>query len=287
MTTTDTHLAPTVRRRRGRRPRARRAKHAAMWASGDYPTRGRRGRRRLGDGPGRHASTCSRGSASSTSPPAPAPRPSRPRGAVRTSRRPTSRRGCSTSGGRARAGRGADADLGGRRRRGAALRGRRRSTWCCPASASCSRRTTRPPPTSSSASAGPAARIGVLSWTPGGLHRPAVRDHEAVRPAAPARGLAGAAVGPGDHVRALLGDRVDRPGGAAADAAGRPLRHGGRVPRLHEGDLRADHRRLPLRSPTTPTKVAALDADLAALGERFLADGAMEWEYLLVTARRV
>jgi hypothetical protein len=34
-------------------------------------------------------------------------------------------------------------------------------------------------------------------------------------------------------------------------------------------------------------KVAALDADLAALGERFLEDGAMAWEYLLVTARRV
>ena len=34
-------------------------------------------------------------------------------------------------------------------------------------------------------------------------------------------------------------------------------------------------------------KVAALDAALAALGERFLEDGAMAWEYLLVTARRV
>ena len=36
-----------------------------------------------------------------------------------------------------------------------------------------------------------------------------------------------------------------------------------------------------------PEKVAALDADLAALGERFLHDGVMGWEYLLVTARRV
>jgi hypothetical protein len=30
-----------------------------------------------------------------------------------------------------------------------------------------------------------------------------------------------------------------------------------------------------------------LDADLAALGDRFLRDGVMDWEYLLVTARRV
>ena len=36
-----------------------------------------------------------------------------------------------------------------------------------------------------------------------------------------------------------------------------------------------------------PAKVAALDAELAALGDRFLHDGAMGWEYLLVTARRV
>ena len=29
-----------------------------------------------------------------------------------------------------------------------------------------------------------------------------------------------------------------------------------------------------------PAKVAALDAELAALGDRFLTDGAMDWEYL-------
>ena len=33
-------------------------------------------------------------------------------------------------------------------------------------------------------------------------------------------------------------------------------------------------------------KVAALDDEMAALGERFLVDGVMEWEYLLVTAQR-
>jgi hypothetical protein len=36
-----------------------------------------------------------------------------------------------------------------------------------------------------------------------------------------------------------------------------------------------------------PAKVAALDADLAALGDRFLHDGVIGWEYLLVTGRRV
>ena len=33
-----------------------------------------------------------------------------------------------------------------------------------------------------------------------------------------------------------------------------------------------------------PAKVVALDTDLAALGDRFLSDGTMNWEYLLVTA---
>ena len=35
-----------------------------------------------------------------------------------------------------------------------------------------------------------------------------------------------------------------------------------------------------------PAKVDALDADIAALGDRFLRDGVMDWEYLLVTARK-
>jgi hypothetical protein len=35
-----------------------------------------------------------------------------------------------------------------------------------------------------------------------------------------------------------------------------------------------------------PAKVSALDADLSALGDRFIEDGVMGWEYLLVTARR-
>ena len=36
-----------------------------------------------------------------------------------------------------------------------------------------------------------------------------------------------------------------------------------------------------------PERVAELDAALIALAEEHLADGVMEWEYLLVTARRV
>ena len=35
-----------------------------------------------------------------------------------------------------------------------------------------------------------------------------------------------------------------------------------------------------------PAQVAELDRELAALGDRYLVDGVMEWEYLLVTAVR-
>ena len=35
-----------------------------------------------------------------------------------------------------------------------------------------------------------------------------------------------------------------------------------------------------------PGKVDALDTELAALGDRHLSDGVMEWEYLLVTGIR-
>ena len=35
-----------------------------------------------------------------------------------------------------------------------------------------------------------------------------------------------------------------------------------------------------------PARVAELDAALAALGDAALVDGRMEWEYLLLTARR-
>jgi hypothetical protein len=35
-----------------------------------------------------------------------------------------------------------------------------------------------------------------------------------------------------------------------------------------------------------PARTAELDAALAELGDRYVRDGAMEWQYLLVTARR-
>jgi len=93
-------------------------------------------------------------------------------------------------------------------------------------------------------------------------------------------------VGRADHVRTLFGDRV-------SDLLARQQTL--RVDRFADG---AEFRNFFKANygPTiavyrfnaaNPDKVAALDADLAALGDRFLQDGTMGWEYLLVKARRV
>ena len=99
----------------------------------------------------------------------------------------------------------------------------------------------------------PGGTIGLLSWTPRGLHRADVRNDEAIRAAASARCSTAAAVGQrGARPRAARrpGDRCR---GSPADPEGRALRRARGVPRLLQGQLRADHRRLSATSPTTPT----------------------------------
>ena len=80
---------------------------------------------------------------------------------------------------------------------------------------------------------------------PGGLHRADVRHDEAVRPAAPARGAAAAAVGP----RGACPGAARRPGhrrhGPPPDPPGRPVRPPRGLPRLLQGQLRPDDRGLP------------------------------------------
>jgi ubiquinone/menaquinone biosynthesis C-methylase UbiE len=132
----------------------------------------------------------------------------------------------------------------------------------------------------------PDGTIGVLSWTPEGFIG---QVFEVMSPYAPPPppGVSPAPLwGHADHVRDLFGSRTTE---LVAHQQSLP------VERFADG---AEFRKY-MRSnygPTIavynfiaadPAKVAALDADLAALGERFLHDGVMAWEYLLVTARRV
>jgi ubiquinone/menaquinone biosynthesis C-methylase UbiE len=132
----------------------------------------------------------------------------------------------------------------------------------------------------------PGGTIGVLSWTPEGFIGQVFAVMKPYAPPPPPGASPAPLWGHADHVRTLFGDRV-------TDLTAR--QQSLRVDRFADGAEFRDF----MKANYGPTiavyrfvaedaaKVAALDADLATLGQRFLEDGAMAWEYLLVTARRV
>jgi SAM-dependent methyltransferase len=132
----------------------------------------------------------------------------------------------------------------------------------------------------------PGGTIGVLSWTPEGFIGQMFAVMKPYAPPPPPGASPAPLWGHADHVRDLFGDR-------ATDLVAR--QQSLRVDRFHDGAEFRDFMKANY-GPTIavynaiaaePAKVDVLDADLAALGERFLDDGVMAWEYLLVTARRV
>ena len=265
MTTAVTHIQPADL---GEADRALKARHRAMWALGDYPAvaadldpRARpgpgRGRR---DRPGDRVLDVAAGSGNVAIP------------AARTGADVVA---CDltpellAAGGRGRRrARGVELTWQDGRRGGAALSPTASSTPCCRAWASCSPRTTRPPPTSWSGSAVPGGTIGLSQLDAGGLHRPDVRHHEAVRAAAAARAPS------------------RRRCGAARTTSAPCSATGSTTSRRDAATLRVDHfdRREAFRDyfkaiygPTIavyrgiaddPERVAALDDALADLGRR-------------------
>jgi SAM-dependent methyltransferase len=132
----------------------------------------------------------------------------------------------------------------------------------------------------------PDGTIGVLSWTPEGFIGQMFATMKPYAPPPPPGASPAPLWGRADHVRDLFGDRV-------TDLVARQQTL--RVERFASGAEFRDFFKANY-GPTIavyrfiagdPEKVDALDADLAALGDRFLTDGVMDWEYLLVTARRV
>lgn len=128
--------------------------------------------------------------------------------------------------------------------------------------------------------------IGVLSWTPDGFIGQLFATMKPYAPPPPPGASPAPLWGRADHVRGLFGDRV-------TDLVARQQTL--RVERFTTG---AEFRDFFKRNygPTIavyrfiaddPAKVTALDDDMAALGDRFLTGGVMGWEYLLVTVRRV
>ena len=131
----------------------------------------------------------------------------------------------------------------------------------------------------------PGGTIGVLSWTPEGFIGQLFAVMKPYAPPPPPGASPAPLWGRADHVHNLFGDRV-------TDLVARQQTLP--VDRFADGAEWRDFMKANY-GPTIavyrfiandPAKVAVLDADLAALGDRFLHDGVMGWEYLLVTARR-
>ena len=132
----------------------------------------------------------------------------------------------------------------------------------------------------------PGGSIGVLSWTPEGFIGQLFAAMKPYAPPPPPGASPAPLWGRADHVRQLFGDRVSdlvayqqtlRVDRFASGAEFRDFFKTNYGPTIAVYRFIADD----------PARVEALDGDLAALGDRFLHDGVMGWEYLLVTARRV
>jgi len=132
----------------------------------------------------------------------------------------------------------------------------------------------------------PGGAIGLISWTPDGFIGQMFATMRPYMPAPPPGVQPPPMWGNADHVRGLLGDRVtdfvehrrmltvDR---FADGAAFRDFF------KTHYGPTISAFRGI----ADEPDRVGALDAELANLGDRYLAGSStMEWEYLLVTARK-
>jgi SAM-dependent methyltransferase len=132
----------------------------------------------------------------------------------------------------------------------------------------------------------PGGVIGLISWTPEGFVGQMFATMKPFMAAPPPGAQPAPLWGNGHHVRGLLGDRV-----RDFTAQRRTLR----VDRFADGAAFRDFFKANY-GPTIaayrglagdPDRVDALDARLAELGDRYLAGtSTMEWEFLLVTARK-
>ncbi|WP_029113524.1 class I SAM-dependent methyltransferase [Mycobacterium sp. URHB0044] len=132
----------------------------------------------------------------------------------------------------------------------------------------------------------PGGRIGVISWTPEGHIGQLWAAMRPYAPPPPPGAQPPPLWGNEDHVRALLGDRV-----IDVTTERRMLA----VTQFADGAEFRDYFKT-LYGPTIavyrniaddPERVAALDADIARVGDSVLSSSStMDWEYLLVVARK-
>jgi SAM-dependent methyltransferase len=134
----------------------------------------------------------------------------------------------------------------------------------------------------------PGGTIGLASWTPQGFIGQMFATMKPYAPPPPPGASPPPLWGSEEHVRALLGDRVEH---LTAEVRTLPVTRFDTPEGFRDyfktnyGPTIAAYR----FNADDPEKVAALDRDLADLGRRFRrSDGSsvLDWEYLLVTARR-
>ncbi len=134
----------------------------------------------------------------------------------------------------------------------------------------------------------PGGTIGLLSWTPGGFIGQMFATMKPYAPPPPPGAQPPPLWGDEQHVRALLGDRV-----TDVEASTRTVRveHFGRPEDFRDyfkanyGPTIAVYRAI----ADDPQRLAALDDELAGLARRHdqgSGSTVLEWEYLLLTARR-
>jgi hypothetical protein len=133
----------------------------------------------------------------------------------------------------------------------------------------------------------PGGRIGLLSWTPGGFIGEMFAVMKPFAPPPPPGAQPPPLWGDVDHVTALLGDRVTdvrtRAESLRVTAFGTPEEFRDYF-KAHYGPTIAVYRHI----ADDPARVAALDDALADLAQSASStDGAMEWEYLVLTCTRV
>ena len=131
----------------------------------------------------------------------------------------------------------------------------------------------------------PGGRIGLLSWTPAGFIGRMFATMKPYAPAPPPGAQPPPLWGDEAHVRELLGDRVTDVVAETRSLIVELFRDGAAFRDFFKrtyGPTIAVYRSL----ADDPARAAELDAALAALGDDALHDGAMEWDYLLLTGRR-
>lgn len=132
----------------------------------------------------------------------------------------------------------------------------------------------------------PGARIGLLSWTPEGFIGQMFASMKPYAPPPPAGVQPPPLWGSEDHVRGLFGDRVEDVVAAKYRVHVDRFASAGEFREFFKaryGPTIAVYK----ANAAAPDKCVTLDRDLDAVADRYgVAAGAMEWEYLVLTARR-